>query len=59
LSMMDLFRYPDISSLAQRLAGDVVSAAAAVEERAGEMEIGKARRRQRLEKSRGTTGGER
>ncbi|HEV2845935.1 MAG TPA: AMP-binding protein, partial [Thermoanaerobaculia bacterium] len=57
LSMMDLFRYPDISSLAQRLAGGG-AASVAVEERAGEMELGKARRRQRLEKSRGT-GGER
>ncbi len=60
LSMMDLFRYPDISSLAQRLAGGVAPSAAAAEEgRASEMELGKARRRQRLEKSRGTTGGER
>jgi acyl carrier protein len=57
LSMMDLFRYPDISSLAQRLAGGgAPSAAAAVQERAGEMELGKARRRQRLEKSRGSGG---
>jgi len=58
LSMMDLFKYPDISSLAQHLTRGVSAPApAAVATRTEEMEQGKARRRQRLEKSRGTGGG--
>ena len=56
LSMMDLFKYPDISSLAQHLSRGVGEAAPApaVESRNEELEQGKARRRQRLEKYRGT-----
>ncbi|HKI02160.1 MAG TPA: amino acid adenylation domain-containing protein, partial [Thermoanaerobaculia bacterium] len=56
LSMMDLFKYPDISSLAQHLTRNAgAPPPAATDTRAEELEEGKARRRQRLEKSR--TGG--
>jgi acyl carrier protein len=55
LSMMDLFKYPDISSLAQHLSRGTAAAGPAPLEasRAEELEQGKARRRQRLEKRRG------
>ncbi|HEX4963096.1 MAG TPA: amino acid adenylation domain-containing protein [Thermoanaerobaculia bacterium] len=54
LSMMDLFKYPDVSSLAQRLSRDTAAAAPALleENRTEELEQGKARRRQRLERRR-------
>jgi acyl carrier protein len=56
LSMMDLFKYPDVSSLARHLSGGAAPAGPAPpeESRAEELEQGKARRRQRLEKRRGT-----
>jgi acyl carrier protein len=56
LSMMDLFRYPDIGSLAQHLSRDAAEPAPELfaESRSEELEQGKARRRQRLEKRRGT-----
>jgi len=54
LSMMDLFKYPDVSSLAQHLGGTAaVSPVIFEESRVTELEQGKARRRQRLEKRRG------
>ena len=55
LSMMDLFKYPDVSSLAQYLSrGTAATGPAPLEaSRAAELEQGKARRRQRLEKRRG------
>jgi acyl carrier protein len=54
LSMMDLFKYPDISSLAQHLGGTAAVRPAPPEEsRASELEQGKARRRLQLEKRRG------
>ncbi len=57
LSMMDLFKYPDVSSLAQHLAGTAAARPVTVEEsRATELEQGKARRRQRLEKRLGMGG---
>ncbi|HEX9940915.1 MAG TPA: amino acid adenylation domain-containing protein, partial [Thermoanaerobaculia bacterium] len=59
LSMMDLFRYPDISSLAQHLTRSLPAPSARANERISEMEQGKSRRRQRLEKSRGIAGGAR
>ena len=56
LSMMDLFRYSDVSSLARHLAGGEAESVPALlaESRSEELEQGKARRRQRLEKRRGT-----
>ncbi|HYH46786.1 MAG TPA: amino acid adenylation domain-containing protein, partial [Thermoanaerobaculia bacterium] len=54
LSIMDLFKYPDISSLAQHLTRRTPARPVAAEERTEEIERGKLRRRQRLEKSRGT-----
>ncbi|HSS49663.1 MAG TPA: phosphopantetheine-binding protein, partial [Thermoanaerobaculia bacterium] len=54
LSLMDLFKYPDVSSLAQHLSRGVADASPREESRAEELERGKERRRQRLERRRGT-----
>ncbi len=56
LSMMDLFRYSDVSSLARHLARGAAEPVPALlaESRSEELEQGKARRRQRLTKRRGT-----
>ena len=59
LSMMDLFRYPDISSLAQHLTRTLPSPSARANECISEMEQGKSRHRQLLEKSRRIAGGTR
>jgi amino acid adenylation domain-containing protein len=57
LSLLDLFRYPDISSLTELLERSVPARLTPVEDRAGELAQGKERRRQQLEKSRRRAGG--
>jgi acyl carrier protein len=57
LSLLDLFKYPDISSLAELLERQAPARLVPAEDRAGELAQGKERRRQRLEKSRRRAGG--